>query len=81
MHGLLCQPLIAYLGKVTHLNKKNGKEYHTHKVGGISRTEKGKIMMPLNLGTDLELPKEKQKQLTDRIESIISGRKPLFFIL
>jgi len=67
-----------YIRKVTHVDKKNRKEYYTYKLVESVRTEKGPRQRTLlNLGTDFELPEEKWKVLADRIESILRGRQPL----
>ena len=68
-----------YIRKVTHVDKKNHREYYTYKLVESVRTEKGPRQRTLlNLGTDFELPEERRKDLANRIESILTGRKPLF---
>ena len=68
-----------YIRKVTHVDKKNRKEYYTYKLVESLRTEKGPRQRTLlNLGTDFELPEKRWKELADRIESIVRGREPLF---
>jgi hypothetical protein len=68
-----------YILKVTHVDKKNRKEYYTYKLVESVRTEKGPRQRTLlNLGTDFELPEERWKELAYRIESIVRGREALF---
>jgi len=68
-----------YIPKVTHVDRKNRREYYTYKLVESVRTEKGPRQCTLlNLGTDFELPEERWKELAYRIESIVTNREPLF---
>ena len=72
-------PLFMYIRKVTHVDKKNRREYYTYKLVESVCTEKGPRQRTLlNLGADFELPEERWKELANRIESIVRGREPLF---
>lgn len=68
-----------FIRKTTHIDNKNGKEYHTFKLIESVRTERGpRQRMFLNLGTGFTLPEEKWKDLANRIENIITGQGCLF---
>ncbi|MDI6704587.1 MAG: IS1634 family transposase [bacterium] len=68
-----------FIREVTHRNRKNNTEYSTYKVVESLRTERGPRQHNiLNLGTDFNLPKEKWKDLANRIEEIITGQQSLF---
>jgi len=68
-----------YIRKVTHVDKKNHREYYTYKLVESVCTERGPRQRTLlNLSTDFELPEERRKELTDRMESIVTVREPLF---
>jgi len=68
-----------FIGKVTHRDKRNRREYHTFKLLESVRTERGpRQRMVLNLGTDFSLPEEHWKDLANRIEEIVTGQHPLF---
>ena len=67
-----------FIRKVDHKNKKNRKEYYTHKLVDSIRTERGpRQRVILNLGVDFDLPKEQWKDLANCIEEIITGQTPL----
>jgi len=67
-----------FIRKVHHKNKKNRRQYYTHKLVDSIRTERGPRQRDiLNLGVDFDLPKEQWKDLANCIEGIISGQKPL----
>jgi transposase len=67
-----------FVRKVTHINRRNHQQYYTFKLVESVRTERGPRQQELlNLGTDFDLPKEKWKDLTNRIEEIITGQNPL----
>lgn len=62
-----------FIRKVFH--KKNKSVYHTFKLIESVRTERGpRQRMVLNLGADFNLPEEKWKDLTNRIEQIATGQ-------
>ena len=68
-----------FIRKTTHTNNKNGQKYYTYKLVESIRTARGPRQRPvLNIGKDFTLPKEKWKELADRIEAIISGQSNLF---
>jgi transposase len=68
-----------FIRKTTHTDNKNGQKYHTYKLVESIRTARGpRQRTVLNLGKDFSLPKEKWKELADRIEAIISGQQNLF---
>ena len=68
-----------FIRETIHTNNKNGQKYSTYKLVESVRTERGPRQRPvLNLGSNFSLPKEKWKELADRIEDIISGQLSLF---
>lgn len=68
-----------YIRRVTHIDKKNLKEYYTYKLVESIRTERGpRQRIILNLGTDLPLPEKDWKDLANRIEELITGQGSLF---
>lgn len=69
-----------YIRKVSQLNKKTGKEYHTYRLAETYRNAEGKVRQRvlLNLGTHFLIPAELWKPLSDRIEEIITGQQVLF---
>lgn len=68
-----------FIRKTTHTDNKNGQKYSTYKLVESIRTARGpRQRAVLNIGQDFSLPKEKWKDLADRIEAIISGQKKLF---
>ncbi len=70
---------IMYIRKITHVDKKNRKEYHTFKLIESIRTERGPRQRTiLNLGVDFTLPEERWKELANRIEEILTGQEALF---
>jgi hypothetical protein len=71
--------LSMYIRRVTHIDKKNLKEYYTYKLVESIRTERGpRQRIILNLGTDLPLPEKDWKDLANRIEELITGQGSLF---
>jgi transposase len=70
--------LFMFIRRVPHKNRKNRKEYYTYKLVESIRTERGPRQRDiLNLGVDFDLPKEKWKDLSNCIEEIITGQRPL----
>jgi len=68
-----------FIRKTTHTDKKNKKGYHTFKLIESVRTERGpRQRMLLNLGADFSLPKDRWKDLANRIEAIVTGQDALF---
>lgn len=68
-----------YIRKVTH--KRNGASYFSYRLVEAVRTERGvRQRLLLNLGNSVDVPEEKWKLLTDRIEEIITQQKPLFIV-
>lgn len=68
-----------YIRRVTHIDKKNLKEYYTYKLVESVRTERGPRQRTLlNLGADFTLPEKDWKDLANRIEEIITGQQRLF---
>ena len=68
-----------YIRKVTHIDKKNRRGYHTFKLVESVRTERGpRQRTMLNLGSVFALPEEQWKDLANRIEEIVTGQSPLF---
>jgi transposase len=68
-----------FIRKTTHTDNKNGQKYYTYKLVESIRTARGPRQRPvLNIGKDFNFPKEKWKELADRIEAIISGQYNLF---
>lgn len=66
-----------YIRKVTH--KRNGESYFSYRLVEAVRTERGvRQRLVLNLGNSVDVPEEKWKLITDRIEEIITQQKPLF---
>ncbi len=71
--------MCMFVCKVSHYDKTNRREYHTFKLVESVRTERGPRQRDiLNLGTDFDLPKEKWKEFSDRVEEIISGQTSLW---
>lgn len=71
--------LSMYIRRVTHIDKKNLKEYYTYKLVESIRTERGpRQRVILNLGTELPLPEKDWKDLANRIEELITGQGSLF---
>jgi len=67
-----------FIRKTQHKNNKSRKEYCTYKLVESVRTERGpRQRVLLNLGADFSLPKEQWKDLSNCIEEIITGQKPL----
>ncbi|MDP2647174.1 MAG: IS1634 family transposase [Desulfobacterales bacterium] len=68
-----------FIRKTTHTDNKNGQKYYTYKLVESIRTARGPRQRPvLNIGKDFNFPKEKWKELADRIEAVISGQYNLF---
>jgi transposase len=68
-----------FIRKTTHTDRKNRQEYHTFKLVEAVRTERGPRQRTLlNLGTGFTLPEEHWKDLSNRIEEIITGQIPVF---
>jgi len=68
-----------FIRRVTHIDKKNLKEYYTYKLVESVRTERGPRQRTLlNLGADFTLPEKDWKDLANRIEEIITGQQRLF---
>ena len=77
--SLRATQLGMFIRKTTHTNNKNGEKYHTYKLVESVRTQRGPRQRTLlNIGNTLNLPKERWKDLADRIESIIAGQLNLF---
>ncbi len=68
-----------YIRKTSHTQNTTGKRYDTYKLVETIRTDRGpRQHTVLNLGADFSVPKERWKELANRIESIISGQLSLF---
>lgn len=68
-----------YIRKTSHTHNKTGKKYDTHKLVETIRTDRGpRQHTVLNLGADFSVPKERWKELANRIEGIVSGQLSLF---
>jgi len=69
-----------YIRKIKQTNKKTGKEYCTYRLVETYRNTEGKVRqyLLLNLGAHFAIPEERWKELSDRIEEIISGQQNLF---
>ncbi len=64
-----------FIRKVTHLNKRNGTQYHTYKLVESIRIQAGPRQKTiLNLGTNFNLLEEDWKTLANRIEDMLSGQ-------
>jgi len=67
-----------YIKSVVKKNKGSKKSYkYLHLVESIRTKEGPRQRLILSLGA-INIPKEKHKELADFIESMLSGRKPLF---
>lgn len=74
-----CYAAPMFIRQTPHTNNKNGRKYYTYKLVESYRTDRGPRQRTLlNLGADFFLPKEKWKDLADRIEAIITGQSGLF---
>lgn len=68
-----------YIRKTSHTHNTTGKKYDTYKLVETIRTDRGpRQHTVLNLGAEFSVPKERWKELANRIESIVSGQLPLF---
>ncbi len=69
-----------YIKSVVKQNKKSKKRYqYLHLVESV-RTEKGpRQRLILNLGA-IDIPKEKHKELSDCIETMLAGQKQIFVL-
>ena len=69
-----------FIRETKHLEKKTQKKYSTFKLVESVRTEKGPRQRTLlNLGADFELPKDKWKDLANRIDQILTKTVRLEF--
>ena len=68
-----------FIRQTTHTNNRSGKKYHTYRLTESVRTQRGpRQRTVLNLGSDFNLPREKWKELANRIEAIVTGQIALF---
>lgn len=65
-----------FIRATTQRDKKNLREYKTHRLVESYRNQSGKVRQKtlLNLGVNFNFPKEQWKILADRIEEILSGQ-------
>jgi hypothetical protein len=68
-----------YIRETKQKNKKTGIEYSTYRIVETYRKPDGKVRQHtlLNLGANFSIPKITWKELTDRIEDILSGQLSL----
>lgn len=68
-----------YIRESTQKHKKHKTRYKTYKLAESIRTERGpRQRTVLNLGSDFTLPQSQWKDLSNRIEEIITGQENLF---
>lgn len=68
-----------FIRKTPKKDRKTQKTYNSYQLVESIRTERGpRQRVLLNLGTNLDLDSQEKKQLSNRIEEIISGQDPLF---